>query len=160
MSHFFLRNRNRKPVLEQRISMITLGVDDLGRAKTFYEGLGWKAEHAEGEGIVAFNMLGMVLTIYPWEHVAAEVGMTVEDYGKPNVMLAHNVRGKSEVAAFLAKAEAAGGTIVKPAQDVFWGGHSGYFRDPDGHYWEVAFNPFSPVGPQGGFQWGGGEGAL
>jgi len=86
--------------------------------------------------------------------------MTVEEYGKPNVMLAHNVRTREEVAATLAVAEAAGGTIVKPAQDVFWGGHSGYFRDLDGHYWEVAFNPFSPLGPKGGFQWGGGNDAL
>lgn len=145
--------------MEQRLSMITLGVADLQRSKVFYEGLGWKAEPMEGEGIVAFNLLGMVLGLYPWKDVAAEVGMTADEYGTPNVMVAYNVREKSEVAEFLSKAEAAGGTIVKPAQDVFWGGHSGYFRDPDGHYWEVAFNPFSPVGPKGGFQWGG-AGAL
>ena len=75
-------------------------------------------------------------------------------------MLAYNVRTMEEVAQVLAAAEAAGGTIAKTAQDVFWGGHSGYFRDPDGHYWEVAFNPFSPLGPNGGFQWNGGDGAL
>ncbi|MDP7151295.1 MAG: VOC family protein [Paracoccaceae bacterium] len=146
--------------MEQRLSMITLGVDDLARAKAFYEGLGWQAEPMQDEGIVAFNLIGMVLALYPWAHVAAEVGMSVADYGRPNVMVAYNVREKSEVASILAKAQNAGGTIVKPAQDVFWGGHSGYFRDLDGHYWEVAHNPFSPVGPKGGFQWGGGEGAL
>ncbi len=143
--------------MDQRLSMITLGVDDLVRAKAFYEALGWQA-NSDDEGIVAFNLLGMVLGLYPWEGVAAEVGMSPEDYGKPNVMVAYNVREKSEVAEVLAKAEAAGGKIVKPAQDVFWGGHSGYFRDPDGHYWEVGFNPFSPLGPKGGFQFGGGDG--
>jgi len=146
-------------VMDQRVSVVGLGVDDLTRAKRFYEALGWRAASDE-TGIVAFNLIGMALTLYPWPDVAAEVGMTVEEYGKPNVMLAHNVRTRDEVAATLAKAEAAGGTIVKPAQDVFWGGHSGYFRDLDGHYWEVAFNPFSPLGPKGGFQWGGGNDAL
>lgn len=141
------------------MSMITLGVDDLERAKAFYEGMGWKAQQSDGEGIIAFNLLGMVLTIYPWAEVAAEVGLSAAEYGKPNVMVAYNVREKLEVAEILTLAEAAGGTIAKPAQDVFWGGHSGYFRDPDGHYWEVAYNPFSPVGPKGGFQWGG-EGAM
>lgn len=145
--------------MDQRLSVVSLGVDDLERAKAFYEALGWQAA-SEETGIVAFNLLGIALTLYPWPDVAAEVGMTVEEYGKPNVMLAYNVREKSEVVDILAAAEAAGATIVKPAQDVFWGGHSGYFRDLDGHYWEVAFNPFSPLGPKGGFQWNGGDGAL
>lgn len=144
--------------MEQRLSMITLGVDDLDRARAFYEALGWTPSSDENEGIVAFNLLGMVLGLFPWEGVAAEVGMTVEDYGKPNAMVAYNVRDKSDVTTLLDLAAKAGGTIVKPAQDVFWGGHSGYFRDPDGHYWEVAFNPFSPPGPKGGFQFGGGDG--
>ena len=84
--------------MDQRLSMITLGVDDLARAKAFYESLGWQANSEDDEGIVAFNLLGMVLGLYPWEGVAAEVGMSVEDYGKPNVMVAYNVREKGEVA--------------------------------------------------------------
>lgn len=84
--------------------------------------------------------------------------MTAEEYGKPSSMVAYCVREKHQVAEVLSLAKKAGAQIVKPAQDVFWGGHSGYFRDPEGHYWEVAFNPFSPVGPKGGFQFGGGDG--
>lgn len=145
--------------MEQRVSIISLGVDDLARAKAFYQALGWESA-SEESGIVAFNLLGHVLTLYPWADVAAEVGLTPDEYGKPNVMLAYNVREKAEVAQVLAAAKVAGGTITKPAQDVFWGGHSGYFRDLDGHYWEVAFNPFSPIGPKGGFQWNGGDGAV
>jgi catechol 2,3-dioxygenase-like lactoylglutathione lyase family enzyme len=135
--------------------MITLGVDDLGRAKAFYIGLGWSPVDAGDEGIVFFNVQNSVFALYPWAGVADEFGRTVDDFGKPNAMLAYNVRTKEEVAKVLAQAEAAGGTIAKPAQDVFWGGHSGYFRDPDGHYWEVAHNPFSPLGPNGEAQIGG-----
>jgi len=135
-------------------------VENLTRAKAFLTALGWQIS-SQDEGIAAYNMMGtMVLSLYPWPDVAAELGMTPEDYGKPNAMIGQNVRTKEEVAETLAKAKAAGATIVKPAQDVFWGGHSGYFRDPDGHYWEIAYNPVSPLGPKGGFQWNGGHGAL
>lgn len=136
--------------------MITLGVADLDRAIAFYKALGWKqANEGDGEGIAFFDVQNSVIGLYPWAGVAAEVGMTEEEYGHPNVMLAFNVHTKEEVAPILAEAEAAGGTIVKPAVDVFWGGHSGYFRDPDGHYWEVAHNPFSPLGPNGEARIGG-----
>jgi len=146
--------------MDQRVSGIVLGVDDLERAKAFLGALGWEVA-SQDQGIAAYNMMGtMVLSLYPWPDVAAEIGMTAEEFGKPSAMVAQNVRTKEEVGQTLARAEAAGATIVKPAQDVFWGGHSGYFRDPDGHNWEVAFNPFSPLGPKGGFQWNGGEGAL
>lgn len=146
--------------MEQRLSGIVLGVDDLDRAKAFLGALGWDVASQE-TGIAAYNMMGaMVLSLYPWADVAAELGLSPEEYGKPSAMIGQNVRTKEAVAETLAKAEAAGATIVKPAQDVFWGGHSGYFRDPDGHHWEIAFNPFSPLGPKGGFQWNGGIGAL
>jgi uncharacterized protein len=146
--------------LEQRLSGLVLGVDDLGRAKAFLSALGWEAASQE-DGIVAYNMLGAsVLSLYPWSDVAAEIGVTAEEFGKHSAMIGQNVRSKEEVSEILAKAEAAGAKIVKHAQDVFWGGHSGYFQDPDGHYWEIAYNPFSPLGPKGGFQWNGGEGAL
>ena len=146
--------------MEQRLSGIVLGVEDLERAKSFLQALGWEVSSQE-TGIAAYNMMGtMVLSLFPWPDVAAELGMTAEEFGKPHSMIGQNVRTKEEVAETLSKAEAAGATIVKPAQDVFWGGHSGYFRDPDGHYWEIAYNPFSPLGPKGGFQWNGGIGAL
>ena len=132
--------------------MVTLGVDNLDRARAFYTALGWASTDAGDEGIVFFNVQNAVLALYPWAGVADEFGLSIDDFGKPSAMLAYNVRTKDEVANILAEAEAAGGTIAKPAQDVFWGGHSGSFRDPDGHYWEVAFNPFSPLGPNGEMQ--------
>lgn len=144
--------------MEQRVSLITLGVADLERAAAFYEALGWRREDSP-DGVIAFNLLGQTLGLYPLDKLAEDIGVPVGDLkpGASTVTLAHNVRSAEEVAPLLAAAEAAGGTVLKPAQDVFWGGHHGYFADPDGHYWEVAFNPFSPLGEQdGAFQWGGG----
>jgi len=141
--------------LNQRLSLITLGVDDLPRAAAFLIALGWERANDDGEGIAAFDLDGMALALFPWPDVAAEVGMTPAEFGKPASFLAHNVTRKEDVAPLLARAEKAGATIVKPAQDVFWGGHSGVFRDPDGHFWEIAFNPFAPLGPKGEFQWSG-----
>ncbi len=146
--------------MEQRLSGVVLGVDDLERAKTFYTDLGWVSA-SKDDGIVAFNILGaMTVSLYPWAGVAAEFGLTMDEFTKHSAMLAHNVRTREDVDATLAQAEAAGAKIIKPAVEVFWGGYSGYFQDPDGHYWEVAHNPFSPLGPKGGFQWNGGDGAL
>ena len=142
--------------MDQRASMITLGVADLDRARAFYEALRWKMA-GDDDGIVFFNLHAMVLALYPWKGVAEEFGMDEQEFGRPNAIVAYNVTQKEEVAQILAEAEAAGGTIVKAAQDVFWGGHSGYFRDPDGHYWEVAHNPFSPLGPNGEARIGGWE---
>ncbi len=142
--------------MDQRVSMITLGVADLARATAFYKALGWQqANEDDNEGIAFFNVQNSVIGLYPWKGVAAEVGMSEAEYGRPNVMLAYNVPAKEDVAPILAQAQAAGGTIVKHGVDVFWGGHSGYFRDPDGHYWEVAHNPFSPLGPNGEAKIGG-----
>ena len=140
--------------MDQRVTMITLGVDDLDRAKGFYTRLGWQPA-GDDQGIVFFNLQNSVLALYPWDGVAAEFGQTVAEFGRPKAMLAYNVPSKEEVGAVLAQAREAGGTIAKEAQDVFWGGHSGYFRDPDGHYWEVAYNPFSPLGPNGEARIGG-----
>ena len=142
--------------MEQRITMVTLGVADLARAIAFYTALGWEQANAgEDEGIAFFNVQNTVFALYPWKGVAAEFGMSEEQFGRPSTILAYNVRTKEEVAPILAEAKAAGGKIVKEAVDVFWGGHSGYFQDPDGHYWEVAHNPFSPLGPNGEAKIGG-----
>lgn len=136
--------------MESRITLITLGVAELPRAVAFYrDGLGLKWLSISTEEIAFFDCGGVLLSLYP-RHALAE-DATVEDIptGFSGITLAHNVREREQVAQVLAEAEAAGGTIVKPAQDVFWGGHSGYFRDPDGHLWEVAWNPHLGVDEQG-----------
>lgn len=141
--------------MEQRVSLITLGVADIDRAAAFYEALGWQRVESP-DGVVAFDLIGQTLGLYSKAVMAEELGMDVKDIkGFSGLTLAHNLREKAEVAVLLARVEAAGGRIIKPAQDVFWGGHHGYFADPDGHIWEVAHNPFSPLGPDGAFQWNG-----
>jgi uncharacterized protein len=136
--------------IEPRLSIVTLGVADLVRARRFYEeGLGWKASSASQGNIVFFQLGGMALALYPREALAEDACVDAKGSGFSGITLAYNVRAKAEVSAFLAVAEAAGGKILKPAQDVFWGGHSGYFADPDGHLWEVAWNPYSKLNERG-----------
>ena len=141
--------------MEQRLSIVTLGVRDLPRARAFYEALGWRVateEHAES--IVCFTLNGVGFALYPLAMLAQDIGLPDTPAGTTGaVTLAYNVRTREEVALLLDEADRAGGTIVKPAQDVFWGGHSGYFKDPDGHLWEVAWNPFSPLDDDGNFAW-------
>jgi catechol 2,3-dioxygenase-like lactoylglutathione lyase family enzyme len=129
--------------MEPRISIITLGVADLPRSIRFYrDGLGFATKAKDTDGIAHFTTTGVVLGLYPLDKLAEDIGPQVQPRpGFSGITLAHNVRRKEEVAQVLALAERAGGKIVKPAQDVFWGGHSGYFADPDGHYWEVAWVP-------------------
>ncbi len=133
--------------MEQRLTMVTLGVRDLARSRAFYEaGLGWTLGSGV-EGQVAFYQLGgMLLGLYGLEALAedAKLELAVLKPGKNfgGITLAYNQRDRAAVDATLKEAEAAGATILKPAQEVFWGGYSGYFADPDGHPWEVSFNPF------------------
>ena len=141
--------------MDQRVSLITLGVANLDRAASFYEALGWKRVPSE-DGIVTFDLIGQALGLYPRADLAAEIGIDEREIGgSPGFTLAYNVRERDEVAPLLDAVAAAGGRVLKPAQEVFWGGYHGYFADPDGHVWEVAHNPFSPLGPEGEFQWGG-----
>ncbi|WP_298257004.1 VOC family protein [uncultured Litoreibacter sp.] len=142
--------------MEQRISLITLAVADLTLAADFYEALGWTRTPSP-DGVVAFDMVGQTLGLYSASGLAKELGIDVAGIGGfSGVTLAHNVREKGEVAQVLADAERAGGKVLKPAQDVFWGGHHGYFSDLDGHVWEVAYNPFSPLrDTDGAFRWNG-----
>ncbi len=131
--------------MEPRISLITLGVRDLPRAVRFYrDGLRFSTTYEEGGPIAFFDTGGSRLSLYPIAELAHDISPTLEvsKGGFGGITLAHNVRAKEQVAEVLAQAKAAGGVIVKPAQDVFWGGHSGYFSDPDGYFWEVAWNPF------------------
>ncbi|MFO7808175.1 VOC family protein [Guyparkeria sp.] len=128
--------------MEQRLSVITLGVADLPRSRAFYEqGLGWMVGNA-AEQVVFFQLNGLILALYPREALANDAGVAAEGSGFAGLALAHNVRRRDEVDVVLAEAKRAGGRIAKPAQATFWGGYSGYFADPDGYCWEVAHNPF------------------
>ena len=134
--------------MDQRMTMVTLGVRDLARARKFYEeGLGWTLGGGV-EGNVAFYELagGVLLGLYGLEPLAEDARVALPDLvpGKTfgGITLAYNVADKAAVDATLREAEKAGATLLKPAEDVFWGGYSGYFADPDGHPWEVAWNPF------------------
>ena len=127
--------------MEQRLSLITLGVADLARARRFYEdGLGWTKNNDEDE--VAFYQLnGLILALWTRTDLAhdARVSDTGATFG--GMTIAFNTRSHDEVDELLAEAQAAGGTILKPGEEQVWGGYSGYFADPDGHCWEVAWNP-------------------
>ena len=127
--------------MEQRLSLVTLGVADLERARRFYEdGLGWRRGNAHAE-VVFFQIGGAVLALWSRHELAADARLPDAGSGFGGIALAYNTRTREEVDRVLAEAEAAGGTILKPAQDTFWGGYAGYFADPDGHPWEVAWNP-------------------
>jgi hypothetical protein len=131
--------------MEPRISMITLGVTDLARSRTFYkDGLGLPEHSASNEGVAFFELRGTWLGLYPREALAEDAKVPNEGSGFGGFSLAHNRPSKDAVDATLNEAVAAGGRLVKPAEDVFWGGYSGYFADPDGFLWEVAWNPFMP----------------
>lgn len=131
--------------MEPRISIITLGVKDLERAFQFYhDGLGFKATRNPDADIIFFKMQGTCLALYPLEALAEDIsGYTAQQHtGFSGITLAHNTRQKDEVDQILQRAQAAGGAIKKPAGDTSWGGYSGYFTDPDGHLWEVAYADF------------------
>jgi uncharacterized protein len=133
--------------MEQRLSLVTLGVSDLGAARAFYERLGWKRTGDDAD-VVFFQSGGMVLALWGREQLAED--STVEDGGGwGGVTLAHNVRSAAEVDAVLAEAKAAGARIGREGAETFWGGYSGVFVDPDGHPWEVGFNPFWTIGDDG-----------
>jgi len=132
--------------MEQRLSLVTLGVGDLGRARSFYEALGWKPAFAN-EGVVFFQLGGMVLALWGREALAKDAGLPAPP--PPGaIALAHNVRSREEVDRLLDEAARAGAQ-VRPAHATEWGGYSGYFFDPDGHPWEVAHNPFWTIEADG-----------
>ncbi|MEM7546820.1 MAG: VOC family protein, partial [Pseudomonadota bacterium] len=120
----------------------------------FYDALGWTRADNCPPGLVAYDLYGATLGLYPRADLARDTGLELPR-GSGAVTLSCNVREKGEVAAVTAAASAAGAKVVKPPHDVFWGGHIAYFADPDGHIWEVAFNPHAPLGPNDEFQWNG-----
>lgn len=134
--------------MKPRITVITIGVDDLERSFRFYrDGLGLKSEGIIGRefehGAVAFFELqhGLRLAVWPRRSLAHDSGLSLSTPSATEFSLGHNVSSKAEVDAVMAQAKAAGAVIVKPAQETFWGGYAGYFQDPDHHLWEVAWNP-------------------
>ena len=133
--------------MEPRISMITLGVADLKASRKFYEkGLGFPVRPESSENVVFFGLESSWLGLYPRDLLAEDAHVPAKGSGFQGITLAHNVRTKQEVNDLLDLAEKAGAKIMKPAQEVFWGGYSGYFADPDGFLWEVAYNPHFWIG--------------
>lgn len=135
--------------MDQRVSIVTLGVSDLKRSRHFYEQLGWRASSASNDAIVFFQAGGMIVGLYPRVELAKDANLAPESQGFPGFTLSWNARSRAEVKEVLDEAEAAGAKILKPAQEAFWGGYSGYFADPDNFPWEVAFNPSFPIAEDG-----------
>lgn len=137
--------------MEQRVSVITLGVEDLGRARAFYEALGWRTGAAPEDDVVFFQAGGMVLALWGRAQLAEDSG--VEDSpGWGGVTLAHNVGSREEVDAVIEQVRAAGGRVTRDPGPTFWGGYSGAFSDTEGHPWEVAHNPRWTLRDDGGVQ--------
>jgi predicted lactoylglutathione lyase len=135
--------------MEQRVSIITLGVANLERSREFYEHIGWRRSMLQSEGIVFFQAGGVAVALYLREELAKDANVSPDGSGFQGITLAYNARTRPEVDSVLADAVAAGAKLLKPAQEAFWGGYSGYFSDPDGFLWEVAWNPSFPIAADG-----------
>lgn len=132
----------------QRVTLITLGVADLDRAKAFYRALGWSPAQ-EQEGVAFYQMNGLALGLFGRAALAEDQGRAGAELGTGAITLAQNFATIEEVDAAFAAALAAGATVLKRPEKVFWGGYSGYYADPDGHVWELAMNPFWPLAEDG-----------
>jgi catechol 2,3-dioxygenase-like lactoylglutathione lyase family enzyme len=136
--------------MRQNLNLVTLGVQDLPRSLRFYrDGLGWEPSSASQETVAFFQLGGLVLSLYPRDKLAEDATVNPAGSGFSGIALAYNTQSREEVDQVLQQVEQIGGAIIKPAQDVFWGGYSGYFTDPDGHLWEVAWNPFWEIDAAG-----------
>lgn len=135
--------------MEARLSLVTLGVADIVRARRFYEALGFVASAHSQPSVTFFSAGGVVLSLFGRAELARDAEVVDSPSGFSGIALAHNCRSEAEVDQALSDAVAAGARLVKPAQKVFWGGYCGYFADPDGHLWEVAYNPFWPLDADG-----------
>jgi catechol 2,3-dioxygenase-like lactoylglutathione lyase family enzyme len=139
-----------KGVMEQRLSLVTLGVAELDRSIRFYEGLGWRRAMKDAKGVAFFQLGGMGLSLFPLADLALDAGLPCQPLPQFRGMaLAHNVRERAEVDQIIAQAEHLGGTIQKLAKTKVWGGYAGYISDPDAHLWEIAWNPSFPIDPAG-----------
>ncbi len=134
--------------MEQRISLITLGVEDLDRSRAFYESLGWRTNAAPDDDVVFFQTGGMIVALWDRARLAEDSGVA-NSPGWGGVTLAYNVRSPAEVDAVIGEARAADADIPREPAETFWGGYSGVFVDPDGHPWEVAHNPHWTVHEDG-----------
>ena len=129
--------------MRQKLNLITLGVADLGRSLKFYEkGLGWKRSEKSMEDLVLFPLGGMVMALHPREELAKDTTLDYQHSDFAGLTISYNAKSEEEVNNIMEAVQELGATIIKPAQKVFWGGYSGYFKDPDGFLFEVAFNPF------------------
>jgi predicted lactoylglutathione lyase len=135
--------------MEQRISILTLGVKDLKQSTAFFERLGWRKSRASNEAIAFFQAGGVALALYPRAELAKDARVEAEGSGFGGITIAYNTHSKQEVDAVLAEARAAGARILKPAEEAFWGGYSGYIADLDGFAWEVAWNPHFELAKDG-----------
>jgi len=133
--------------MKPRISMITLGVKDMARSVAFYEALGFVRQNSD-ESVAFFALNGTWLGLYGYEALAEDAQVAPDGGSFGGFTLAHNLQSEAEVDAVFAEALAAGAVATKHPQKVFWGGYSGYFKDPDGHLWEIAYNPFFWIGPE------------
>ena len=135
--------------MEQRLSIVTLGVADVAASRKFYEQLGWSASSVGDEQIAFFQAGSIVFSLYNLEEMAKDLGLESGGGGRASVALAYNVRHKEEVDAVLTEAEQAGARLLKSAEEKAWGGYAGYFADPEGYAWEVAWNPGFELGEDG-----------
>ena len=140
--------------MDQRISLITLGVQNMEASGAFYDGLGWTRVDTT-DGVIAYDLIGQTLGLYPLEKLAEDLGIPIVAMGNGMSSLGYNTPNREEVDRIIAAAQTLGAHIIKKPTEVFWGGYHGYFTDLDGHLWEIAHNPFSPLGPKGEFQWNG-----
>ena len=134
--------------MEQRLSLVTLGVSELARARRFYEALGWTTRAAPDDDVVFFQAGGMIVALWGREQLAEDSGVA-DPGGWGGITLAYNTRSPSEVDAVVEEARAAGAQIVREPAETFWGGYSAVFVDPEGHPWEVAHNPHWRIGEDG-----------
>lgn len=135
-------------MLEQRVSLITLGVSDLSRARAFYARLGWREAGESAQGVAFFQLLGQALALYPRAELVQDVGCDMPA-GSGSVTLAQNLGTREGVDTLFAEALAAGAVALSPPAETAWGGYVGYLADPEGHVWEIAHVPMFPLGPDG-----------
>lgn len=138
------------PLPRQRVTLITLATRDMTRARAFYEAWGWEMHPSSNDAVTFYQMDGAALGLFGHDDLAADQGRAGASLGTGAVTLAQNCRDDGETDAVFDAALAAGATLLKRPEKVFWGGYSGYFADPDGHVWEIATNPFWPLDDKGG----------